>query len=144
MNKYIRLKEELETIGTGKMKCFGNSMLPILGNTEQVTNNQGGSEEFDDATKVNEYASWYLSGVNNKAEYGENTDDRVVNYSGPVQKLIKVQRQAGNRPARSRTAKNSRKTRPVPWYLSTHCYQICSDTRLISLPARFHGVAFED
>lgn len=30
MNKYLRLKEELETSGTGKMKCFGNSMLPIL------------------------------------------------------------------------------------------------------------------
>ncbi|MCC6370555.1 MAG: S26 family signal peptidase [Bacteroidia bacterium] len=30
MNKYLRLKEELELIGSGKMKCFGNSMLPIL------------------------------------------------------------------------------------------------------------------
>lgn len=30
MNKYERLKLELETSGTGKMKCFGNSMLPIL------------------------------------------------------------------------------------------------------------------
>lgn len=30
MNKYERLKLELETAGTGKMKCFGNSMLPLL------------------------------------------------------------------------------------------------------------------
>jgi SOS-response transcriptional repressor LexA len=30
MNKYVRLKEELETVGTGKMKCFGQSMMPIL------------------------------------------------------------------------------------------------------------------
>lgn len=30
MNKYLRLKEELETVGNGKMKCFGNSMLPLL------------------------------------------------------------------------------------------------------------------
>lgn len=30
MNKYERLKGELETQGTGKMKAFGNSMLPIL------------------------------------------------------------------------------------------------------------------
>lgn len=30
MNKYLRLKEELETLGSGKMKGFGNSMLPIL------------------------------------------------------------------------------------------------------------------
>ena len=30
MNKYDRLKKELEENGTGKMKCFGNSMLPII------------------------------------------------------------------------------------------------------------------
>lgn len=30
MNKYERLKNELETVGTGKMKAFGYSMLPIL------------------------------------------------------------------------------------------------------------------
>ncbi len=65
-----------------------NSMLPILGNTEQVINGNGGTEVIDDATKVNEYASWYLSGVNNRAEYGENTNERVVNYSGPLQKLL--------------------------------------------------------
>ena len=32
MNKYERLKRELEVSGTGKMKCFGNSMTPILKN----------------------------------------------------------------------------------------------------------------
>lgn len=30
MNKYERLKAELKKQGHGKMKCFGNSMLPIL------------------------------------------------------------------------------------------------------------------
>lgn len=30
MNKYERLKNELEMTGTGKMKAFGSSMLPIL------------------------------------------------------------------------------------------------------------------
>jgi hypothetical protein len=30
MNKYLRLKTELETTGSGQMKGFGNSMLPIL------------------------------------------------------------------------------------------------------------------
>jgi SOS-response transcriptional repressor LexA len=30
MNKYLRLIEELNEKGNGKMKCFGNSMLPIL------------------------------------------------------------------------------------------------------------------
>lgn len=28
--KYIDLKEKLETVGEGKMRCFGNSMTPIL------------------------------------------------------------------------------------------------------------------
>lgn len=32
MNKYDRLKESLDTTGTGKMKCGGNSMKPILPN----------------------------------------------------------------------------------------------------------------
>jgi SOS-response transcriptional repressor LexA len=30
MNKFERLKNELAVSGTGKMKAFGNSMLPIL------------------------------------------------------------------------------------------------------------------
>lgn len=56
-----------------------DSMFPIMGNTE---------DNLDDATKVNEYASWYLSGVNNKAETGISTDEQVVNFSGPVNKLL--------------------------------------------------------
>jgi hypothetical protein len=32
MNKYERLKQDLDTNGTGTMKCFGSSMLPILTN----------------------------------------------------------------------------------------------------------------
>jgi uncharacterized protein with NRDE domain len=30
MNKYERLKKDLEERGEGKMTCFGNSMTPIL------------------------------------------------------------------------------------------------------------------
>ena len=30
MNKYEMLKKQLEENGTGKMTCFGNSMIPIL------------------------------------------------------------------------------------------------------------------
>lgn len=30
MNKYERLKKELEESGTGKMKAFGTSMMPII------------------------------------------------------------------------------------------------------------------
>lgn len=32
MNKYLRLIMDLESKGFGSMKCFGNSMLPILSN----------------------------------------------------------------------------------------------------------------
>lgn len=32
MNKYHRLIDDLETRGEGRMKCFGNSMLPLLSN----------------------------------------------------------------------------------------------------------------
>ncbi|WP_431212678.1 hypothetical protein ACQ86N_44565 [Puia sp. P3] len=30
MNKYERLKNELAAAGEGRMKAFGNSMLPVL------------------------------------------------------------------------------------------------------------------
>ncbi len=30
MNKFERLKSEMEAVGNGKMKAFGQSMLPIL------------------------------------------------------------------------------------------------------------------
>lgn len=64
--------------------------LPILGNTELVQNSQNSTDQIDDATKMNEYVSWYLNGVNNRAEYGDQktTNDEVVNYSGPIQKLL--------------------------------------------------------
>ena len=64
--------------------------LPILGNTELVKNSQNSADKLDDATKVNEYVSWYLNGVVNRAEYGEgkNTDTEIVNFSGPVNKLL--------------------------------------------------------
>ena len=37
MNKYERLRKELEATGKGKMKAFGNSMLPILKSGSQLT-----------------------------------------------------------------------------------------------------------
>lgn len=48
MNKYIRLKEELETIGTGSMKCFGNSMLPILKSGSVLTFEKRDHYEIND------------------------------------------------------------------------------------------------
>jgi SOS-response transcriptional repressor LexA len=37
MNKYERLKTDLESAGKGKMKAFGSSMLPILKSGSQLT-----------------------------------------------------------------------------------------------------------
>lgn len=65
-----------------------DSQFPIMGNTEDVKNVDNVEDLIDDATKVNEYASWYLSGVNDKAENKEATDEQIVNFSGPVKKLL--------------------------------------------------------
>jgi hypothetical protein len=39
---------------------------------------------------MNNYASWYLNGVTNRAEYGadKNTNDNITTFSGPIQKLF--------------------------------------------------------
>jgi len=65
--------------------------LPIMGNTEDVTNSsKNSSEKLDDAQKVNNYVSWYLNGVNYRAEYGDTKTDikSLINFSGPIQKLL--------------------------------------------------------
>lgn len=56
-----------------------DSELPIIGNTE---------DDFDDATKLNEYVSWYLSGIDSTGSTGKATNDQIVNYSGPLNKLL--------------------------------------------------------
>ena len=67
---------------------ISNTELPIYGNTENVKNVTNSGDEFDDAQKLNEYVSWYLSGVSGRAEYGEVTADQLINYSGPLKKLL--------------------------------------------------------
>lgn len=64
--------------------------LPIMGNTELAKNSQNPEDKIDNAQKVNEYASWYLNGVIGRGEYGDtkNTDNELVNYSGPINKLL--------------------------------------------------------
>jgi SOS-response transcriptional repressor LexA len=37
MNKYSQLQQALETIGHGKMKCYGQSMMPILKSGSTLT-----------------------------------------------------------------------------------------------------------
>ncbi len=67
---------------------ISETQLPIYGNTELVKNYENTTDSIDDATKLNEYLSWYLSGVNNKAEYAGVTADQLINFSGPTQKLL--------------------------------------------------------
>lgn len=67
---------------------LANSSLPILGNTELTQNSQSNADQIDDATKVNEYASWYLNGTLNRAEYGESDISKIVDYAGPIQKIM--------------------------------------------------------
>jgi len=68
--------------------------LPIMGNTEDVVNRVTMEDKFDDLKKVNEYVSWYLNGVNFRAEYPfpevqtEEGKSKIVNLSGPINKLI--------------------------------------------------------
>ncbi|HLD91825.1 MAG TPA: hypothetical protein VI795_00350, partial [Patescibacteria group bacterium] len=64
--------------------------LPILGNTQDVQNSQNGDDKLDNSQKMNEYASWYLNGVINRAEYGDtnNTAAELINFSGPINKLM--------------------------------------------------------
>ena len=81
--------------------------LPIVGNTELVPNSQNdGQNQLDYATRMNEYASWYLNGTTSRAEEEtESTLDipfkaplteqvkqqrinEVINFSGPIKKLL--------------------------------------------------------
>lgn len=48
MNKYERLKNELETVGNGKMKAFGDSMRPILKSGSLLTFNKSDNYQIGD------------------------------------------------------------------------------------------------
>ena len=77
--------------------------VPFLGNTELALNSQSDSESLDDAEKMNEYVSWYLNGVNGRAEYPfldvDNEEDirKIVDFSGPVKKLLSWESQVAQR-----------------------------------------------
>lgn len=48
MTKYQRLQKELNEEGQGKMKCFGNSMLPIIKSGSELTFQKADSYEVGD------------------------------------------------------------------------------------------------
>ncbi|MBI4157518.1 hypothetical protein HY502_01580, partial [Candidatus Woesebacteria bacterium] len=97
-----------EDIEGSKERCFFNTgpvttnlaidlsgaSLPIAGNTELVKSARSREETLDDAQKVNDYVSWYLNGVINRAEYpftgtGAAGDiKKIVDLSGPLNKLL--------------------------------------------------------
>ena len=107
-------------IAGGKVRCsyvkqgggniiidLSNANLPIMGNTEDVTPNA--SPDMTDAQKVNEYVSWYLNGVINKKEYPPSQDNKqIVNYTGPINKLLPAEIQETSR---ATTVKNAKITR---------------------------------
>lgn len=70
MNKYERLKENLETQGWGKMKSFGNSMLPKLDNPSLNTFIKQDDYEIDDIVfcKVKGYIDCHLITQKNKSK----------------------------------------------------------------------------
>jgi len=81
------------------------SRLPIMGNTQLVYNKENSvltKEELNDAQKVNNLVSWYLNGAVNYAENPHPISDlgslveewwtgyyaNVINFSGPLRKLL--------------------------------------------------------
>lgn len=106
--------------GLNRIKTFSIDLrqleLPIMGNTEDVTNvtnaskNYANREHIEHPQKINEYTSWYLNGTTERAEYpildgGEEKDantnisahDYVVNYSGPLKRLLPLRIQTRER-----------------------------------------------
>lgn len=90
--------------------------LPIMGYTEpsaglqsrpdRVVNSVDQNETMPNAQKINEYVSWYLNGINERAEYpfleyvepDDNSDEakikrkeianKIIDFSGPIKKLL--------------------------------------------------------
>ncbi len=87
----------------------GDTRLPIAGNTELVPNSQTEENKLENPTRVSEYASWYLNGITGRAEEEdeiirksppylpnqvlplsevEKRINEVINFSGPIKKLL--------------------------------------------------------
>ncbi|MBL7036898.1 hypothetical protein ISR94_03645 [Candidatus Microgenomates bacterium] len=85
VNKTIKKTYEIE---------MSDLELPILGNTELTKNSSNNIDQIDDAQKMNEYLSWYLNGVNERAEYpflsynDEGDIRKLIDFSGPIKKLL--------------------------------------------------------
>jgi len=84
---------------------LSDAELPIVGNTEDVLNSSNKQDDSDlnDAEKVNEYVSWYLNGVINRAEdpfldpFDDTDISKIIDFSGPLKKLLPWDIQAESR-----------------------------------------------
>lgn len=70
---------------------FDSMELPILGNTELVPNSLNSQSVLNFEQRVNNYVSWYLNGIVQRAEekYFRIPDNsyELINLSGPIRKL---------------------------------------------------------
>jgi hypothetical protein len=128
---------------------LSGAYLPIMGNTERVINSQNQEPEsppgrFDDPIKVNEYVSWYLNGVIGRAEYpppDPETDEgrgKIVDYSGPLKKLLSQENQAIIRDNEAQRAGVDRHDQIIgcldsSTYLPAPCYPSGSGTTQVRL-----------
>lgn len=62
--------------------------LPILGNTQLVPNSINPVNALDNATRVNEYVSWYLNGAIYRAEESVPVLSDILKFAGPIRKLF--------------------------------------------------------
>jgi hypothetical protein len=83
---------------------LANAKLPVLGNTEDVPNGTWtapttSGNNLSAAERMNNYVSWYLNGVINRAEEDFSAFDPnyLVNYAGPLNKLLPFAGQVINR-----------------------------------------------
>lgn len=114
LQDHVSSSEGSCSISGGRINCtvtktktiainLSDAKLPILGNTDDTENSTNSSGSLNDAEKINQYVSWYLSGVNNKAESkplnSSSSEDisKALNFSGPLNKLLPWDVQASNR-----------------------------------------------
>ena len=71
--------------------------LPVLGNTQDIKNGVSSTSTIDDATRMNQYLSPYLNGTTDEAENGQTDLAKVVDFSGPIKKLLPQQIQEAQR-----------------------------------------------
>ena len=71
---------------------LSEARLPIAGNTELVPNSTQGTSTLNFTQRVNEYVSWYLNGIIQRAEEDYFTvptnEFEIINLSGPIRKLF--------------------------------------------------------